>query len=371
MLLIKILLSLSTVASAATYSWIPDVDVSSVAISNTVSVTGSTVSVTGSSVSVTGSVSLINGESNLKVDVTPMGELHTIEPTRLIGSQFVPGVWDSNFWNASISGVGASTDTTYGILVMQTGTAADSSVVVKSSRTARYVSGTSNKFRSIQQFPDAVAANNTMRWGVFTSSCGAFFQRDTVFKVCTRCIGGDVCVSSGSFNGVPGTQINTSASVYEITYTNTKVRFYKDDTLIHTFSITTSTMPWAASLALPIRIDNINTGGGTADVRMLTRVASVTRLGKAETLPQSRMITSTAGTILKYGPGLLHDVCVNQDTANAQKINIYDGTAVAGASVIAIIETNNHQQCYHYNAPFNDGLFVTTGNTLNNTFVYE
>jgi hypothetical protein len=104
---------------------------------------------------------------------------------------------------------------------------------------------------------------------------------------------------------------------------------------------------------------------------MLTRVASVTRLGKAETLPQTRMITSTAGTVLKYGPGLLHDVCVNQDTANAQIITIYDGTEAAGASVLAAIDTNQHQQCYHYGIPFNNGLFVTTGNTLNNTFVYE
>lgn len=370
MLLIKIFLCLSACANAATYSWIPDTDVSSVAISNIVDVTGSSVSVTGSSVSISGSVSLINGESNLKVDVTPIGELQVAEPSRLIGMQFVPGVWDSNFWNATITGIGASTDTTYGILVMNTGTTANNSVVVQSSRTARYVSGVANKYRSITQLPDAAVANNVMRWGVFTSSCGAFFQRDTVFKVCTRCVGTDVCVSSESFNGVPGTVLDTSAAAFEIVYTNTKVRFYKDDKLIHTYSVTTSTMPWAASMALPISIQNTNSGGGTSDVRLITRVASVTRLGKELTAPQTRRITSTAGTVLKYGPGTLHTLCVNRDTANAQLITIYDGTSAAG-SIIAVVDTNTHQQCYPYEAPFFSGLFVVTEATLDNTFIYE
>jgi hypothetical protein len=261
---------------------------------------------------------------------TPMGEVRAVEPYKLVGATFVGTTLDTRFWTPTVAGSGTAAQAN-GQLVLQTGATADSTASIVSVRNGRYIAGSSNRYRAVIRLPDAGSANNTRRWGAFTSTDGCFFQLSgTTFSVVTRKGSSDTVVSSGSFNGVLGSTFapGTNARTWEIYWTNSKVYFVVGDDVLHTVSAPTA--PWSATVSLPIAASNVNTGGGTADVQLEARVQSITRLGAAQSQPTSYYQSgTTAGVVLKYGAGNLHGVAVS-GVANNSVITLYDNTAASG-----------------------------------------
>lgn len=265
------------------------------------------------------------------VENTPTDEMRVITPYRIVGATFTGTVLDPNFWTASL-GTGGSATVGGAQLIVSTGDAiANNSVIVSSVKTARYVGGSALRFRSVFRIPDAGVENNTRRIGAFTTTDGAFLELSgTTFKIVTRKDSVDTAVANGSFNGQLGLGIiiDTNVHTWEIYWQNSKVVFTVDDSVIHTVSATTNT--WSSRLDLPIRIENTNSGGLQTNVSLNVRTATIHRLGAATTQPTSKyQAGTTAGVVLKYGPGNLHGIAVS-GVSNNSVVTLYDNTAASG-----------------------------------------
>ena len=95
---------------------------------------------------------------------TPMGEGRSVEPVRLVGGDFEGYTIDQSFWLAVASGAGAVATQAGSTLTLNAGTAAAGISSCYSLQRARYVGGSSNRYRSVVAI-DAGVANNTRRWG--------------------------------------------------------------------------------------------------------------------------------------------------------------------------------------------------------------
>lgn len=264
------------------------------------------------------------------VENTPMGEMRTATPFRLVGSTYDGLTTDTRFWTA-ITGNGGTAVTSNAQLVLSSGTVANNSTSVQSVRTARYLGGSANRFRMVMRLPDTGTTNNVRRWGAFTPTDGAFFELDgTLPRVVTRKGSVDTQVNNWSFNGDYGDRItvDTNVHTYEIYWTNSKVWFVYDDTVVHTFRALTST--WSNTMNLPVRFENNSKNGGTSNVGLNVRVATIYRLGQGNTQPTSFFQSGqVAAAVLKIGAGNLHEIVIS-NVSNTSAITLYDGTTTGG-----------------------------------------
>ena len=174
-----------------------------------------------------------------------------------------------------------------------------------------------------------------------------------------------------AFNGDLGYPVvlDTNVHTYEIYWTNSSAWFFMDNEFLHKMSATTT--PLAGTPHLKVSASSADSGGNNAINSIIVRVSSIVRLGQLDTESNYRNLTTAATTVLKYGPGRLHRVIIN-DGPPGSSIVIYDNTAGSG-TIISTINTATIASplSMEFGCPFSTGLTcVMTGN-VNVTFIYE
>jgi hypothetical protein len=319
--------------------------------------------------------STISDEYGFNVEATPMGELRTVEPIKLVGSNFIGVVVDTSFWTISNANSGTTTQAS-GAMTLATNTSAGGSTAVSSVRRGRYLAGSSMRYRAVIQ-NDSPLAGNVRRWGVAdwatmpTITDGAYFKLNgTTLEVATMKGSTETAIASGSFNGVYGStySIGTDAHTYEIYWTNSKVYFVVDDEVLHSISAKTAT--WTSTVTMYLWADNVNSGAVSTNKTMSVRVASIARLGSIQSATNYKHITAQTTTVCKYGAGNLHSISVNTPANNI--ITVYDNFAGSG-TVMAVISLGNNTTPFmmSFNTEFFTGLTIVTGAAMDLTVVYE
>jgi hypothetical protein len=313
---------------------------------------------------------IIKDVYGFKTECTPMDELRVATVVRLVGSTFTGTTLDPNFWITS--GSAATCTQANGEVVLASTTNPGASIALQSVRYARYVGGSSNRYRAQIQFSDTGVVNNTKKWGMTDGTDGAYFKISGSFVVvvsaCTLRAGVETAVASASWNGSTVLPTLTNCNTYEIYITNRKVYFVIAGTLVHTVDSISQT--WSATTTLPVRAENTNSGN-TTNTTMSIRVHTIYRLGQLETLPTYKHISGGATTwVCKYGAGNLHRITLNNPTNNS--ITVYDGISVAGA-VIAVINPGSSATpvTLDYNLPFATGLTIVTAGAPDLTIIFE
>lgn len=310
-----------------------------------------------------------------RVRVGPVGTLKVGETFRLAGASFIGTTIDANYWvSGSLSGSPLYTQLN-GELILDTGTAADvtGSIFVNSSRTARYIAGTPNYYRSVINVPVATCniGTNIRRWGAYDTENGYYFDLQTsgstpVFGVNAR--RATVDTRKTIFNGEIGSIyiLDEYVHSYEIWWSNSKAYFYIDDRLLHTLSGSSTTM--VSTNALRIGIENINTLSNVASNTISCRTMSINRLGSQLSKANWKYIAGAlSATVLKYGPGTFHRVVCNKNTGTS--ISIYD--SLTATNPICIIDPTSRGEL-NFDIDFYYGLtVVTVGSGIDCTIVFE
>jgi len=219
------------------------------------------------------SINSIKDEYGFEAECSPMNQLRVTQVYKLIGGVGSGSQVDPNFWSATLANGGTVVESS-GEVRIRTNTTLNGSAIINSNRNARYVVGAANYFIGVGH-TDSGISGNVRRWGVFSSTNGAFYEiNGTSFRCVTRNNSTDIITSSGYFNGDLGSSysIGTSIHTYEIYYTTTQVWFSVDGNLLHTTSA--STTPWTTNIHLPIRAENTNTGI-TTDISLYIRGAKL------------------------------------------------------------------------------------------------
>lgn len=268
--------------------------------------------------------------------LAPNGEVTTLPLYKLVGDVFDYSTLDTTTWMPTLVGSGTAV-VTAGELVLSTGTTANSSSIVQSTDIARFTGLSPNKERILVQLPDAGVANNIRRWGVdsLARDNGAYFQMSgTTFSVFTRKGGVDTVHADGSaskpFNGQYGATFSpgTTSHFYEIITQPRQVVWLVDNKILHTFN--TANEMWTETMNFHIHYENVNSGGSTANVTMKSRLGVISRFGIPEAQPRNTFHTgTTAGTVLKYGPGDFHGIIMSA-IGNNSAITLYDNVAASG-----------------------------------------
>ena len=303
------------------------------------------------------------------VENTPMDEMRVVEPVRLVGATFVGNTVDNNFWSSSAAN-GASVIQTNGEMILASGSATGASAILQTNRKARYTGGAANRFRAQLQLSDIGKDNNVKKWGMFDGSNGAYFKlTGSYLGVCSLRDGSESEVAASNWNNQStASPTLTNINSYEIYATNGKVYFSVAGELAHTISATAS--PWSSTLTLPLRIENSNSAAAASSM-IRTRVATIYRLGKLETLPTYKNFTgASTANVCKYGPGNLHRITIN-DPVNST-ITIYDNVGASPPLIASLITSGTTDPfSVEYHVPFANGLCITTGGAYNLTVVYE
>lgn len=297
------------------------------------------------------------------VENTPIGEMRVIEPHRLVGTTYNNGVLDTNFWTTGATGTGAYVSQQNGFVTLSAGTSSAGTATIQSVRKARYIASYANRYRA--QLTLDVANNHTNRWGAFDLADGCFFETSgTTWYAVTRSNSADTKVASTAWSANQTLPTAINVNTYEIYYTNKSVYFIINDVLMH--KATSTTTPWSTNKDVPVRAESFNYSG-TTNYNLNALVQTISRLGKAETDPTYRYISTNTTTVLKYGAGQLH-LCIVTD--NVGTITIYDNTAASG-NIIATIDASKIIGTITFDAPFFNGLTVVTGTNAKCTIIYE
>ena len=323
------------------------------------------------------------GDYGDHVHSTVTGQLSVAHNTRLLGATFSGPTLDPNFWNGINTG-STTISQANSVLTIATNATSNSTGTLSSVRIARYVSGMSNYFRGVIRAP-AATGNNVRRWGAFNASNGFFFEVDSgTFSVVTRFNGADTKVSSGSLNGLQGSTyaVDTGVHTYQIFWSNKSTWFVIDDVLVHKTS-SNATSPLSGDMALNASAQCSNTNGNTNANTLEVRVMSINRQGNQVTQPILKNINTQATTILKYGPGNLHELLVNKGSTAGGLCTIYDGTGNAavwqtwgtldvGVGSSTTISGQGKMAWDYKGVPFYQGLtLVTTVQTPDISVIYE
>lgn len=304
-------------------------------------------------------------------EVSPMGDLRSVSPYRLVGATFTSGAIDNVSWSGSLF-QGATIYQPSAEVELRTNTTANASASFASVRSARYIGGYGQRFRAQVQLGDTGAANNLRFWGAATVNDGCGFELSgSTLNAVTIKAGVYTRVPQASWNtDTNGSITLTNCNSYEIYWTNKSVYFVINDVLKHKASFSTTT--WSNTMHLPVRLKNENFNDATSDVTLKCRTATIHRLGPAESAPLYRNITTAATYVLKSGPGRLHHIVVGTVAGNGSLLTIYDNTAGSG-TVICTVTVNNQTafQDLSFDLDFFTGLCIVSTGTWSATVVYE
>jgi len=303
--------------------------------------------------------------------ISPTGSLSINPQPRLVGTNFDGTTKDTNFWTEAVANGGLVTQDGEIELNTRTGASvvANGSAQYNSVRKARFVVGSALMFAGIFNFVTAGTVNNARQMGAYDDDEGFFFQLDgTTFSVVSRTGTSDTLVSSGSFNGAYGTTWTPTANTYykfDIEWIPLGAIFYINGQILHKWQAGHLT----AELTLPIRFENINSGGLTSEIIFDCLGVVIMRYGQLVTNPTYYHLAGDAAThLLKIGAGTLQRIVLNNTSGTS--LTLYDGVT-AGGDVIGVI-TSKVVGGWEYGLPFNDGLtMVTVGNGLDATIIYE
>ena len=311
---------------------------------------------------------------------TPLGEIRTVEPTRLIGAAWDGGVIDTNFWLWATNGFGTSISQSNTTIILNCGNIGTNRVSIYSARRAKYLSASTQRYRSAIK----ISANTNMitRWGAGYGSSmptitdGAWFQGSNgTLSVVTSVAGIQTKIDSGSFNGTRGAtySISTNSQTYEIYWTTRKAYFMVSDQVLHT--VTASQNPWSGTLTLHGFLDITNVAA-TSSIDLVAWSTSIYRLGKLETAPIWKHMTNVSTNVLKLSGGRLNTILINSWTSGAF-VSIYDSTGTAINTIALVTLTNGGAnpnlvpQLLTYLLDFYNGLTIITGGTIDATVTYE
>ena len=308
-------------------------------------------------------------------ECTAQGEGRIVEPYRLVGTTFEGSTIDTNFWTATQTGTGAGSAQTGGFLTTQSGTTTTGVGSIKSVRSGRYIAACSNRFRSQTILPDTGNANNIRRWGVGDGTSqasnlnnGAFFELNgTTLRGVTRTNATGSAVDTViTFSGFT---LDTNMHTYEIYYTNKKVYFSIDDTLVGTRTVTTTN--WSATKNFFAICESINSAG-TTTYSISHASMTIVRFGKPKTEVIYKYI-STSGTYnLKLSQGKIQRII--HSGAGANLIDVYDSPTTNANQIAQLKGQNNIPDSIDFGAegcPFFNGLTVITGGNFGVTIIYE
>jgi len=134
------------------------------------------------------------------VFVTSLRELKTVNPVRLIGVSFNKTEFEASFISSAIVN-GSTITVSSGCINLRTGTAADASAIVQTTRIARYLAGSSNEARMIVRITTTspTVGTNVRQWGAYNGDNGFFFQfKNGAFYVGAKKDGVEIPVATGS-----------------------------------------------------------------------------------------------------------------------------------------------------------------------------
>ena len=288
-------------------------------------------------------------------------EMMVAEKIRICGGVFNGTTPDTNFYTTVAAANGAATISN-SVLDLATTVDSGSSVLVYTNTIGRYIGGSMNHLRGIFRVGDTGKTNNTRRIGCTALADLAdsfYFQlAGTTFSIIANTTGGDqIKIDNGAFNGdSPSYSITDTFHTWEILFTNKRIQFYIDKVLVHT--LTETTTPICGTRHLRPFLQNFNTGVGSV-AHLYTQALSMLTWGSPKTQPKYHQLAGqTAGVLLKYGIGSLHEIVISGVVNNARVI-LYDGLSSAGSIIFDSGAMTN--QTVPFNINFNSGLQFTTG----------
>jgi hypothetical protein len=315
--------------------------------------------------------------------MTPLGDIRQVNPYRLIGSGFDASI-DARFWAATNSGAGSAAGVANSLATLSSGTANSGYGQIQTVRKARFIFAHPHQFRAAVRLPDTTEANSTREFGPFNTSAavtpsdGFAFSFDGTGALTLKAYkGGSVSytVASGAFNGeVASYTINSDVHAFEIQYFVMGAWFYIDGVLIHRFTPTTT--PFANTLTTTATAFSKNSVSGTENADLEVWAMNIVRLGRDQTNNMSyyHAAGTTAGVVLKVGPGNLKRLVVSQVSVNSV-ITVYDNSAASGTVLFTSGAMPAHSQPFDIefgDVPFSTGLaFAVTGANCSIVFVYE
>lgn len=313
-------------------------------------------------------------------EFTPMRDLKTVMPIRLVGTTYRASI-DANFWTAATSGAGSAATISNAVGTVTSGTANSGYGQISSVRVARFIFAHPLQFRGIFKLSATTTAHNTVYFGAYSVSTttpqnGVYFSVDQNGLLSVNCVSGGTpnSVSSGSFNGdVSEYALDTNAHAYEIIYFTAGAWFFIDDVLIHKFTPISSIL--YQSLNVGINYSSVNDASGTTSRSLECWNAIIQRLGRDLTAPTSKYQTgTTAGLTLKIGSGDLHGIVISNVTNNAV-VTLYDNTAASGTVLFNSGPMTNNTTPFSVNfwgIPFFTGLtLVISAANCDVTIAYE
>jgi len=309
--------------------------------------------------------------------VSPMRGLSVFDQVRLCGTPFHGATKDPNFWSETGTGANGSITQGGGQVILTTTADSGSAAVYTSVRIARYISGSSNKFRAVVRFPDLGSAsnNNVREFGAFTATDGFLFQLNAnVFNIVVRKAStADQVIPKASWTGTYAAAftLDTNVHTYEIQWTNSSAWFFIDDNIVHT--VKGETAPSTATLTFPVRSRNVNTGIGPA-VSLNIRTMAILRMGHEKSRPHWKYSNdAVSATVLKYGPGTLHGI-INGN--NKGTLALYDSVTTGALSgqiiLFDLTQCVGFIQCGIEGLDFGTGLIMVQTDVASETcIIYE
>ena len=309
--------------------------------------------------------------------VNQVGEAVVQQPIVLVDGPFLGAALDPQFWTTTGSSGTGTTTVSNSVASLTTGVTANSVALLQTTLIARAAPTHPNSLRTNVYTPDSGTANNVRRIGVDDGTNGFGFVINGAgagnLGIYTRKAGGPIS-DTYVLNGNAGASVSWTAGKHtlEIEYLTSAQYFFLDKVLIHT--ITPATAPTTASLNLPIRFTNTNSGGSTTNVTLDVWTAAIRKLGNSTARPTYKHIAGAATTVLKVSPGTLYSILIGNP---AGTVNVYDNGAGTTANPIALITLTGGSTANLWNfgslgVDFLNGLTVISSSaSVDLTVIYE
>jgi|WetSurSiteA1Bulk_404760.scaffolds.fasta_scaffold00002_75 hypothetical protein len=269
-------------------------------------------------------------ETGYEARIDQYNTIKTGNAIRIVGRTFNGTTKDTNFWTETVTGSGSVSQSS-GSVNLVTGATANSTVKYSSVTVARFVPGSSNIYRGRVKLSHTGTANNISRWGMYDTNDGLFFElTGTTFNIVTRYGGVDTKIPVSSWSEIRRFSMDTNFHTYEIWAGLRGAQFFIDNNVVHSATVDGSSSLLTETLNVPINIENNNSNGSVSNLTLTSPMQIILRLGGLTTQPRFRFQSgTTAGIVLKYGPGNLHRMILSSITSGST-ITLYDNTAANG-----------------------------------------